>query len=802
VKSGILDLRTVRVSSGPWPTDSRARAVLLGLLVGAAYYASAQVSLVLLFPGSPLSVIWPPNAIVLAALLLSSTRLWWVLLLAVLPAHLIVLWQTGGLTWTAPGLYLTNCMEALLGAVAVRRFANGPPWLSNLRQMAVYIAGAAVAAPFLTSFLDTGVIVLTQWGASRAYWLLFTERFVSNTLTYLTVTPVLLVGISAGWRWLRVARPWRRFEATMLAASVVGLGALIFRTPHPQARGLPDVLFVLAPVLFWAALRFGVGTTSAALLGITLLSASWSGESGPFSAQTPAMQILMLQLFLIVIALPSVLLAAVIQERRQAAHALRASEERYRNLVESQTEMVCRYLPDGTLTYVNQAFCQSYQQPREELLGRRFIELADSGTREHHLAHLADLLTHPRTTIDEHTVTRPDGGIGWQQWVDHPVCDADGRVVEFQSIGRDVTDRKRAELALKESEERFRTMADTAPVMIWMADPEGQVTLVNAARLAFTGRPPEHELDTAWQAGIHPDDRPRCLETYQKSLQARESFTITYRLRQFDGSYRWVLDTGVPRMAPGGSYLGHIGSTIDITEQKRAEDILRQLTSRLLQLQDEERRRLARELHDGTAQTIVGVSLNLTRLQELVHQSSALTDEAGRLLDDSQALVEQALRELRTKSYLLHPPQLEAAGLVPTVQWYLRGYSQRCGIDVELVAPSDFGRLPTDAEQAFFRVLQEALANVQRHANSARARVVLGRARRVARLIVKDFGGGMGGDALSAVQETSDDISHLGVGIPGMRERLRQLGGQLHIRSGPTGTTIVATISIEEEASR
>ena len=175
----------------------------------------------------------------------------------------------------------------MLAAVGVRRFTNGPPWFATVRQVAVYIACAALVAPFVTSFLDPAVVVLTHWDTSQHYWLLFQERFVSNVLTYLTVPPVILISANAGWRWLRTASRQRRLEAALLTLSVLGAAYLVFHTPLGVASSLPALLYAPVPVLLWAALRFGVGGSSAALLGL-----SFGMTSMPRSAIGPAVVML------------------------------------------------------------------------------------------------------------------------------------------------------------------------------------------------------------------------------------------------------------------------------------------------------------------------------------------------------------------------------------------------------------------------------------------------------------------------------------------------------------------------------
>jgi signal transduction histidine kinase len=223
--------------------------------------------------------------------------------------------------------------------------------------------------------------------------------------------------------------------------------------------------------------------------------------------------------------------------------------------------------------------------------------------------------------------------------------------------------------------------------------------------------------------------------------------------------------------------------TEDFTVRLRTELELRKLTARLLHLQDDERRRLARELHDGTAQSVSAISLNLSRLEKAsVNPSPEMT----RLLRDSQELAVQSGSELRTLSYLLHPPILDHAGLVRALQLFARGFSERTGIKVDVAGVQDIGRLPADIETALFRIVQESLANVRRHSGSDTASIRLEKASAEIKLQVADRGHGM----LRGVGETSE----LGVGISGMRQRLIQLGGRLEIESNTEGTTITALI--------
>ncbi|MBV8651454.1 MAG: sensor histidine kinase, partial [Alphaproteobacteria bacterium] len=259
----------------------------------------------------------------------------------------------------------------------------------------------------------------------------------------------------------------------------------------------------------------------------------------------------------------------------------------------------------------------------------------------------------------------------------------------------------------------------------------------------------------------------------------------------------------------------------DITDARHTEDALRQLTGQLMRLQDEERRRIARDLHDSTAQNLLGAALGIDRSLRL---TQFIPYRAECALRESKDLIEQSQREIRTVSYLLHPPLLDEAGLPSALRWYIEGFAKRSGIAVDFdVAPELLERrMPADLETALFRIVQEALANVCRHSGSATARIELARSSTVTpnstildevQLTIVDAGRGMKSevpdlafagskpgmatiDPAGIQRGAAAGAGSVGVGLPGMRERLRQFGGHLDIESDASGTTVRATVPI------
>jgi PAS domain S-box-containing protein len=226
------------------------------------------------------------------------------------------------------------------------------------------------------------------------------------------------------------------------------------------------------------------------------------------------------------------------------------------------------------------------------------------------------------------------------------------------------------------------------------------------------------------------------------------------------------------------------------SELKAANENLRYLSGRLLKLQDEERRRLARELHDSVGQILSALGMNIAVVQSQSHKLDSLG--AAAVLENAQ-LVSQASREIRTISHLLHPPLLEIAGLAVTLRWYVDGFSERSKIKVDLEVPSDFGRLPDDTELAIFRIIQECLTNIHRHSGSATAAIRIQRMGSDLVVQVEDHGKGIS-------QEKQRELTasgRTGVGFGGMRERLRLLGGTLEIQSEGNGTMVKAILKVE-----
>ena len=351
----------------------------------------------------------------------------------------------------------------------------------------------------------------------------------------------------------------------------------------------------------------------------------------------------------------------------------------------------------------------------------------------------------------------------------------------FMALAVLVEERKRHEAALRESEERFHLMADSAPTLIWMAGTNKLCTFFNRGWLNFTGRSLEQELGDGWASGVHADDLERCLSTYSAAFDLREDFEMEYRLRRNDGEYRWIVDYGVPRFTVSGGFCGYIGSCIDITQRKLSETALRELTARLIHTQEEERTRIARELHDDISQRMACVQIGLTEMQRTV----ATPSEQDKVRNLSN-LTSEISTDLHNLSHQLHPGRLDLQGLVPTLESFCRQFSNQRGLRVGFVHRGLPVQIPKDVALCLFRIVQEALRNVAKHARTSDATVMLTSHGDVIDLCVSDCGAGF------MVSDTTG-----GLGLISMRERLRLIGGSLVIESKPShGTRIQARVPL------
>jgi signal transduction histidine kinase len=280
------------------------------------------------------------------------------------------------------------------------------------------------------------------------------------------------------------------------------------------------------------------------------------------------------------------------------------------------------------------------------------------------------------------------------------------------------------------------------------------------------------------------------------SMEADENRLLQSRQIVSDQTYSMVRD-GIVTAFVVAMFLLLISSRqlmVELRNRRRAEDSVRRLSGRLLSLQDEERRKVARELHDSIGQYFVSLKMNFEMLRMQLPEG-----EREKTLADCEQLLDSGISEARTLSHLLHPPLLDEAGFVSAAKWFVDGFTQRSKIVVTLVAPETLLRMPKDVELALFRVLQESLTNIHKHSGSASAEIRLEVAGNHVNMVVKDFGKGI---SASLLEQFENSNTGTGVGLAGMRERIGELGGTLLLESdGPGGTTLRVSIPLRQSKS-
>lgn len=491
-------------------------------------------------------------------------------------------------------------------------------------------------------------------------------------------------------------------------------------------------------------------------------------------------------------------------DRRHAVDALRESEERFRSFVENLHVGIVSCDSQGRIHYANAAALNMFEMKINQVIGKTEVELglevlSEDGSVLPASQGLIPTVVASRRPIHNHV-------IGWRDLHSQetiwtlldavPQFNSSGEITNILVSLTDLSEQHRAIEALRESEERFRTLVRDLHVGVVLNGPDATFEFANQAALSMFNVTSDQVIGrTAQDLGLIPiDEQGRDISLHDRPvpsvLRTRRPVRQTTLGWRILGAQEilWIFGNSIPQFNPDGSILRVISTFTDITDLKNAERAIHQLSTELLKLQDEERRRIGRELHDGMAQTVLAVNLSLAQLRQ---SAQPLNAASNRALEKARELLQQMSREIRTLSYLLHPPLLDDLGLVSALKEYVNGFGERSGIETSLELLTSFRRLPQIAETAFFRITQESLANIQRHSGSKRAQVTLREDPECVILEITDFGSGM---IVSSNGAPHRGQPRLGVGIPGMRERMAQLGGSLEIDSSPAGTTVRAKI--------
>ena len=487
--------------------------------------------------------------------------------------------------------------------------------------------------------------------------------------------------------------------------------------------------------------------------------------------------------------------------QRSDENILSEREIRVREIAETIQDIFCvADAQQRKVLYVNPAYERISGRSREQFFQnyKDWMEVVHPDDRQR-VAESFHEKTMEGKFDEEFRIVRPDGSIAWIRGRCYPVCSEDG-ALHVIGVAQDITDRKLAqELAQSHSRamEQQAQLLDLANDAIIDRNSESRITFWNKGAESMYGWTAE-EADGK---NIHVllSTPPESVEEFRAALLEKGEWLGELRHKTRAGKEIVVQSRHVLQRSALGEVERILEINRDITERKRAETelletkqhleqlvvqrtaALQELSGRLLRMQDEERRRIARELHDSMGQELSVMKM----LLESSVQRGLADPENKNCVEQSLQMAENVLKQVRSLSYLLHPPLLDEMGLVPALQWYVEGLSQRSGLQISLlIEPKEFGRLTSELETAVFRIVQESLTNVYKHAQSPTAAVRLEQSESQVRVEVKDAGKGIPEDKLEKLS------TNIGVGIGGMRERVRQFGGDVQICSSASGTTV------------
>ena len=348
--------------------------------------------------------------------------------------------------------------------------------------------------------------------------------------------------------------------------------------------------------------------------------------------------------------------------------------------------------------------------------------------------------------------------------------------------------KRKAEAIVRESETRFRVMADTTPSLVWMCDAHGRITYLNESWLAFTGVGPNAAHSGTWAEYVHPDDQKNILDTVSEALKTRQRLSMEYRLRRSDGVYRWMLDVAAPRVNGDGSFAGFIGSGTDTTDQKLAQQALEKVSGQLIEAQENERSRIARDLHDDICQRLALLAMEISQANRSADGSAEMTKQR---MQEIQKHCSEIAGDVQSLSHQLHSSKLEFLGVVAAIRGFCQELSRQHEVDIEITDANVPHLLPKDISLCLFRVAQEALHNAVKYSGTNQFTVQLLGMVDCVQLVVSDAGAGFDVEAVKRSR---------GLGLVSMQERLYLVHGTLSVESQPgKGTKIFAVVPLVVE---
>ena len=755
--------------------DSPFHTAVLVVLVAILSYLCARLGGSLVLRPQMIWPIWPGCAFLVAVLLLVRRRIWPILIAAGFAGFILYDLRAGLALRSTAFLILADTLEVLIAALGVSYCFAGVPRLNSLKSLAKYSVFAVILAPVTTAFISTVIL-------SGDYWLRWRTSFFTEALALFTLTPAILSWVSTRQEWTKKPRAYY-LEAVALIAGLVLLGSIAFATPG--RINSPVLLYSLLPFLLWSALRFGLMGISTSMIVVAFLS-TWGAVHGrgPFTVSEPLNNVMSLQLFLFFAATPFMVLAVLVEERKQADQSLRESEKRFRLLADTAPALIWMADTDKLCTYFNQPWLDFTGRSIDQEIGHGWAEGVHSGDLPKCMDTYTQAFDRREKFRMEYRLRRHDGEYRWIIDIGVPRFNPDRSFIGYIGIGVDVTERKHAEEALKTSEEKFSKAFRQSPMLVTLTSiKDSRYIDVNEAFERVTGWHRDQVIGRTpsdIEFWVDPEERVKLTNRLLTEGHLTEMET---RFRMRDGSIR--IGSATAELIELNGEPCMLGVGVDITERKRAEEALSTMSRRLIEAQEKERIRIARELHDDMGQRLA----LLTNELEQIQQTFPDLDVAVRSrISEAQKNTSQIATDIQSLSHELHSSKLQYLGLAAAMKGFCREFGEQQKVKIDFKSYDVPSPLSPDISLCLFRVLQEALNNSIKHSGVRHVDVRLWGTSDEIHLTVSDSGAGF--DSQAAKQGR-------GLGLVSMEERLKLLDGKFSIESQPNrGATIHARLPL------
>jgi PAS domain S-box-containing protein len=771
-----------RPFSGIANPDSASHIAILACMVGTLSYLAARLGGVLvLHPqfGWPL---WPGCALLVSVLLLVPRRIWPALIAAAFAAFLLYDIQTGLPIASMAWLILADTVEVLVAALCISYSFDGVPRLNGVKALAKYSFFAVILAPVAGAFFGA-------FGIRGNYWINWRICFFSEALAFLTITPAILSWVSDARAWSHKSRA-QYLEASVLMTALVLFGYFTFVASGRTTP--PALLYSLIPFLLWSGLRFGATGVSTSVIVVAFLSI-WGAVRGhgPFTGPSALNNVLSLQLFLFFAATPFMVLAALVEEHKEDVLALRGSEERFRLAAQAGKMFAYEWNAATDVIVCSPESTQVLGGDAARRTGQQALTQVHPDDREKLTTAVAALSPENPHLDISYRVVRPDGSVIWVQRDSRAHFDKRGKMLRIVGMVADVTARKLAEVELAVANDRLRLAMESGKSVAWDWDiKSGRDSWFGDLRTVF-GIPSDSYIGNVedFRRRVHPEDRDKVLTAANDAMKGHRPYTVEFRILWPDGTVRWVEATGKFYYSPDGEAVRMLGMDVDITERKLAEEALAAMRRSLIEAQEQERTRIARDLHDDTNQRLALLAIGIEQLKKDILNP---TGEILGLVDKLRKQTSEISSDIQALSHELHSPRLEYLGLVAAMRGFCKEFGEHQKVEIDFRSHDLPNPVPPDISLCLFRVLQEALHNSAKHSGARRFEVRLWGTSGEIHFTVSDSGTGF--DLQTAMKSQ-------GLGLTSMQERLQLVKGKFSIDSQPQrGTTIHARVPLNSES--